>query len=126
MIELLDDMDWRHAFEYAGEEGKFGSYGTPQVDSVPGAQVDTSNFTREDVLVLYAADEGENDGPPWICYGLLKDGRYFYLEAGCDYTGWDCRAGGSATIGESKEQIERYAMTDRDRERLGVVLGDVR
>lgn len=58
---------------------------------------------------LYGISEGENDGQPWMCYGLLKDGRYFYLEAWCDYTGWDCQSGGSVTVADSKEECETYA-----------------
>ena len=55
-----------------------------------------------------------------MCYGQLNDGRWFYLEAGCDYTGWDCQAGGSVTIARTKEECENFAMTDESRSRMNV------
>ena len=120
MIEDLDTYDWRYAFEYAGEPG---AYGVKNIQAcIPGQPFDDTAFSREDVLILYGADEGENDGPAWICYGMLKDGRYFFLEAVCDYTGWDCVASGAVLVADNKQDITRFGMTDVDRRRLGVVL----
>lgn len=84
----LDDefSDWRSAFEYASGQGYGG--GTPEV-AAPGLKTDTKPFDECDVAELYGLAEGENEGPEWVCYGKLKDGRYFSLAAGCDYTGWD-------------------------------------
>ncbi len=38
---------------------------------------------------VLASEEGENDGRDWAALFLMRDGRYCFLEAGCDYTGWD-------------------------------------
>ena len=65
-----------------------------------------------------ALDEGANDGDDWICLGRLKTGRWFFLSAGCDYTGWDCQAGGRAYVSETRDLLERMAMTAEDRRRL--------
>lgn len=46
-------------------------------------------FKPEDVVYIVKAIEGENDGADWEMVGRLKDGRWFYIHAGCDYTGWD-------------------------------------
>lgn len=46
-------------------------------------------FGRRDVLRIYALSEGEKDERPWLCLGELRDGRFFFLRAGCDFTGWD-------------------------------------
>ena len=90
----------------------------------PGELVDIahSGFTAGDVAEITWIDEGENDGPSWIIGGRLHDGRWFFLSAGCDYTGWDCRAGGSAWVAATRADIAAFAMGDDDRRRLGVEL----
>lgn len=41
------------------------------------------------VTQVVHAVEGEPDETDWLAVGRWDDGRYFVLEAGCDYTGWD-------------------------------------
>lgn len=120
MLKLLDDYDWREAFSYAGEPHTCGG---PNINAVIGDEsVITEPFTREDVAEIIAYDEGINDGPDWIIFGKLNDGRYFFLEAGCDYTGWDCQAGGYTTVGLDYDDMVRFALGDGDRERLNIEL----
>jgi hypothetical protein len=76
MLKELDDYDWKEAFKYA------------QPDRVPGATVSGDTFTRDNVAEIAGLALGDNDGPDWIVYGRLADGRWFSLAAGCDYTGW--------------------------------------
>ena len=78
MIKELEGYDWSEAFEYG--------YPTP---AVPMAYIGLDSFTTEDVRSVAGSYEGENDGDSWMVYGELNDGRWFYLEAWCDYTGWD-------------------------------------
>lgn len=105
--EMRDDYDWANAFVYAGAAN---SVGEPSV--APGG------FSFDDISEIIASDEGANDGPSWIIAVLLKDGRFGFLTAGCDCTGWDCRAGGSAYVAVSYEQLCRFGMGDDDRARL--------
>lgn len=122
MLELLDDYDWREAFGYAGEPATCGTSAANVIPTLDCPDIDTSHFSREDVAeVLYSA-AGENDEEPWLCVGRLTDGRYFALEAGCDYTGWDCQAGGQAYVAHSPESVLRFGLGDRARERLGVTI----
>ena len=79
MLKELDSFDWQEVFK--------PEYATPSVP-VPCAPVPIGTFTRDDVAELYGQVDGDNDGPTWIAYGKLADGRYFFIEAGCDYTGW--------------------------------------
>lgn len=111
----LDNYDWKEAFGYAGEEGACGQAVIRPALPPDLHTYNLSPFTREDVALVCGLIEGENDGPPWRIYGQLKDGRWFYLEAGCDYTGWDCQAGGSATISDNKEELIRFGLDDRAR-----------
>ena len=120
MLEELDDYNWAEAFSYAGEPG----YGTPDVNSIEeGCSKDF--FTREDVKKIYGIQEGENDAEPWRIYGKLKDGRFFYLEAGCDYTGWDCQANGRAWVSSTKRNIIKNGLTEEARRIFGLIKDNV-
>ncbi len=47
-------------------------------------------------LVLLAGTNAINDDGSdmeWRWIGRIPDGRWFLVEAGCDYTGWDCQSG---------------------------------
>lgn len=79
-------------------------------------------MTVEDVVEITHASVGENDGPNWLCVGRLNDGQWFSMVAGCDYTGWDCKASGEILIGDSFEEVARFGLGNEDRERLGIVL----
>jgi hypothetical protein len=49
-------------------------------------------FNVEDIKKVLAVWEGENDGDDWRWVLELNDGRYVFLQGGCDYTGWDCQS----------------------------------
>lgn len=81
LITSLDEWkqngDWQCAFN----EAAGGGY---QWD---GENHDLGQIAN--VRAVIAMDEGQNDGPDWICLGEWADGRFFKMFAGCDYTGWD-------------------------------------
>lgn len=88
MLKELDDDDWACVFAYAGESDGH-SYGSANIDRAEGdAEVSVEPFTREDVAEIIAMDDGCNDGPDWIGVFRLNDGRFAFVSAGCDYTGW--------------------------------------
>lgn len=114
----FENYDWKEVFGYAGEKP---TYGRPSVvECIPGVEIDTSPFSRSDIEEIYFADEGYNDGPDWVVAGRLKDGRYFGLRAGCDYTGWDCQADGHARIARSYDEMIWFALDPDERERFGL------
>ena len=118
MLKEIDSYDWREAFGYAGEPDTEGS---PDIRSaVPGDYVSCLPFARQDVAEIFHSIDGENDGPPWRMIGLLHDGRYFYLEAGCGYTGWDCQAGGSASMANTLHECIHFGATAEARELFGI------
>jgi hypothetical protein len=45
-------------------------------------------FTLANVAETLYHRPGENDGPDWWCVVRLTDGRFAFLSAWCDYTGW--------------------------------------
>lgn len=80
MIEVdarIDDDDWKEVFDYADK---------PM--AVLQADVSCEGFTREDVAEIIAIEDGENDESEWIGVFRLNDGRFAFLTAGCDFTGW--------------------------------------
>ena len=101
MERLKNDYAWNEAFGFA-------------------------SFSVEDVASVLAESVGQNDGDSWLSFGQLKDGRYYFLSAWCDYTGWDCQSGGDSYESEDMEDVKRFGMSDQERKRLGIDLGDKR
>lgn len=96
MLTELDTYDWREAFVYADP------------------------YTIEDVVKIIVKDEGENDGPDWIGIFEVSDGKFILLRAGCDYTGWDCQAGGRVEIFDTLAQTcSKISLTMNEIARLG-------
>lgn len=86
-IEELSSLsgygDWFEVFKYS-DGGKSAPEATPGIE---GVSLDP--FGAGDVAEVLGSVEGENDESDWIMVGRLKDGRFFKVKAGCDYTGWD-------------------------------------
>lgn len=135
-LDKLTGYDWMRAFECCGvetdEQRKHWDcddyeysvrYNEPHVNVVLGSiAVESEPFTRDDILDLIACEAGENDGPEWVAVMRLKDGRYAFLEAGCDYTGWDCQSGGNAFVADTLERLVQYGMSEGARARLAAQL----
>lgn len=101
----LAGSDWDEAFGAAGDtlrtqilDGRvrgdpYGDMSTKYVDADirPGRDltVPLTTFDRTQIERVFSSFDGAHDGPDWRVLGQLRDGRYFYLRAGCDYTGWD-------------------------------------
>lgn len=87
MLDILNDendYDWRYVFAYAN-----GRMDKPEaIGGVVSYTGDLSPFDREDVEELYGLVDGDNNVANWVAVGKLKDGRFFSIRAGCDYTGW--------------------------------------
>lgn len=115
--------DWDEVFGYAGDP-RTASATTGPSDGRWEAEKPFSagGFGRQDVVEILAAQNGDNTGPDWIMFGKLQDGRYFFVYAGCDYTGWGCGEGGGAYVSDDPDEIIRWAMTNDDRQRLGIAL----
>jgi hypothetical protein len=125
---MYDDYDWSIVFAVANEgryRRPYGEQYEPNLRGKPkrveGATVNEDLFCLDDVLNIIDASVGENDGADWLVVGVLKDGRWFYIQAGCDYTGWDCRSSGHAHVGDTLQMIHQWGMTDEARQRLPLV-----
>lgn len=96
LTDLQSDYDWREAFQYA-----------------------PSGVSLGDVVQVLGREDGENDGQSWLGFFLLRDGRYLVLQASCDYTGWDCQAGGTGELYATRLAAIQ-SMGDTERYRLGL------
>jgi len=124
MFTELNNYDWAESFGYAGESGAC-EYALPEQPMFVEGVVSLAPITREDVEEIKHISLGENDERSWLIVGQVKDGRWFYLEAGCDYTGWDCQASGRCFVTESYEDLIRWAIGKSERERLGIELSEL-
>lgn len=98
--EFKEDYDWREALNFAP-------------------------FSMEDISEILAEDQGCNDGESWVCLVKLKNGSYGFVDAWCDYTGWDCQSGGTGEVHEDLEHLKRWEMNSSARRRLGVTIADL-
>ena len=87
VLPQLESYDWPEVFKYANGSSECEFGGRPE-PAIPADDIDCSTFDREDVEEIVAIIDGENDESDWLLCGRLKDGRWFALRAGCDYTGW--------------------------------------
>ncbi len=110
----------------------FGSDGNNDMCLIPGVRgYDWDNtFTaayqlginRFDVKMVIASAEGCKDERNWVGIFQLKDGRYLYVSAWCDFTGWECQSGGVADFRDTIDDVCRELCTDDDRHRMNIQL----
>ena len=117
------DWDWQEVLAYAGKDPCLqGQQPAPSPSPVTDSTMDCAPFGMADVAEVLHAREGDHDGPSWLVVLRLNDGRFAYIEAGCDYTGWDCQAGGSASVARTLPELIRFGMPEESRKDLGLKL----
>lgn len=118
--DFKNDYDWKEVLGYGGKDQTYAASKppTPVGDDPPSGEP----FGMDDIAEIIAAEAGENDGQEWVCALELVDGRYAYIEAGCDYTGWDCQTSGSAWVASDLHNLIRWGLTESARRRLGLPL----
>lgn len=82
-------------------------------------------FSMDDIAEIIACDEGENDGATWVAVVRLKRDAFGFVEAGCDYTGWDCQASGEGEVADTLEELQRWKMNASARRRLNMEIADL-
>lgn len=107
----IDDSDWEAAFAFAGSPHRCA-----------GSTCSVAPFDQEDVESIISLAWGENGLESWIGVFKLKDGRFAFLSAWCDNTGWDCRSGGSAWVADDLETLIQFGLGAADRARLELSL----
>jgi hypothetical protein len=117
--EMKADYDWREAFGYTGHVLR-GSERTNRPMLCAGATCTDDPVGIDDVGEIVAYENGENDEADWIGVFRLLDGRWLFLAAWCDFTGWDCQAGGQGWVAEDFERLCQFAINDSAASRLGI------
>ena len=69
-----------------------------------------------DLETIYAFQEGENDNEEWILLGQAQSGYYVFMEARCDYTGFDCQGGGTVALTDDWDKMWNYYMDENSRD----------
>jgi len=108
----IEGYDWEQAFRFCI---------VPNVSPVIESSARAGAFSRADVMRVVAVSEGVNDEYNWLCVVELNDGRFAFVSAGCDFTGWDCQASGYAMVDTDLQHLIRFGLGDNDRARLGLV-----
>jgi hypothetical protein len=80
--------------------------------------ISLASFCTAEIASILVSVEGENDGDYWMMIGTLKDGRWFFLSAGCDYTGWDCQAGGTVFVAPDEGTLMQFGVSAQEFLRL--------
>lgn len=126
--------NWEFAFQccgpaevsyMVGDEREYAAcYNNPSVSAAVGSTAPAHPFQRIDVAEVIATSDGENDGADWIGVFRLKDERFAFLTAGCDYTGWDCQSSGYAVVSHSFDHLVQFGLGEEDRVRLNLAVGE--
>lgn len=120
-IRQLFSYDWQCAFEYAGDDSASrAALASPNVSTCIGSTAPASDVLRSEVKRIIWISEGENDGRDWLIVTEQNDGRFAFLCAGCDYTGWDCQASGHCIVSHDLNHLVQYGLTDDARARFGI------
>ena len=116
LLDLYNDYDWNEVLAIAGF---WSGYNDTTFYCGYACVVPCDAFDKKEPIEIIAGSEGENDGPNWLI--VLKQGaRFVFIEAGCDYTGWDCQSGGSAFVADSLDRLIAFGLSDENAERLGL------
>jgi hypothetical protein len=109
--DIKNNYPWKQVFEFS-DGTNLDEFSEPS--NFP--------FQMEDVAEILNIEDGQNDGQSWIILVKLNNGLYGFLTAWCDYTGFDCQAGGHSYVSLSKEKLIRFGMGEDDRKRFGLSL----
>ena len=107
--EMRESCDWQEAFKYGAAPQPCAGYEGP-----------LNAVFLDDVEEVIAASDGYNDGPDWVCVVRLRDRRFAFLAAGCDYTGWGCQEGGQSWVHGDLDALVQFGCTTEARERMGL------
>jgi hypothetical protein len=125
MLVKLDNYDWESAFgEGPAEIGRRKIISRHTIEYSEASKGKIKGILRDDVSKILYMQDGENDKKDWIGIFELKDGRLISVESGCDYTGWDCQAGGTVTVSYNLKDLIQYGVSENARKRFGIVLED--
>jgi hypothetical protein len=114
--QFRDDGDWRTIFMDVRDTSGGNLLGGVDSASNPTTR-EVRSFKMSDVAEVIAVANGEKDELSWIGLFRTVGGFYLFVEAWCDYTGWDCQSGASAEWHTDLDQAKAM-ISDGSRARL--------
>lgn len=72
---------------------------------------DAGDFPRN-IAEYYWIQAGERDEESWYAVGKLNNGFYFFYEAACDYTGFECQGTMDLLVSKSYANLMTYGMPE--------------
>jgi hypothetical protein len=90
----------------------YSGYEMQMSDELPGEPVLPVNGFPKNIREWLWASPGSNDEAPWWLLGSLESGVYFFYDAWCDYTGFDCQGHMSIYASEKLETLIVKAMSE--------------
>lgn len=81
-------------------------------------KINCSSFSMKDIEKVLMSSEGENEIKDWMFAAKLKDGRFCFVSAGCDYTGWDCHSSGISLVASSWKTLFQFGISDGEKEKM--------
>jgi hypothetical protein len=123
---LIFDKEYRwhtHDFKYPFDS-LLNGIGSFDINSTRnGTNIEEfRNFLNETPDEIYYLQEGRNDGESWI-FVVKKGDVYYSFEASCDYTGFDCRGGGSFGYSKNWNTLWNYYMSGNVRNIMLLIYG---
>jgi len=112
----IDDYDWQQIFEGSDNDAPY----TRGPTHVRTKKIVDVHYTRADVVRVIATSDGEADEREWVGLFEMRDGKFVSVRAGCDYTGWDCRADGSSDVADTEGDAIAFGLTEAERTRLNL------
>lgn len=64
---------------------------------------------EDNIVRVLAVWEGENDEDDWRWVVDLDNGKFAFIQGGCDYTGWDCQSWATSVLTSTPEEAAWYA-----------------
>ena len=106
-----NEVDYKSAFRYPlssflCRDGHWTAYGSDEEIKEAFDQLET----------IYAYQEGENDEQAWILLGRTSDDDFVFMQASCDYTGFNCRGGGTVAVSDDWSTMWNMYMTESIRD----------
>jgi hypothetical protein len=112
--ERIRSYDWAAVFEFCGPIEGDSSHccGNEEINvsAALGSTASPAPFQRVDVADVIACSDGEHEDRSWVLVARLKDGRFAFVSASCDYTGWDCRSGGYAIVSHDLDHLKQFGI----------------
>jgi hypothetical protein len=113
-VKEIQELFQQYGF---GDTFEMGCGDLKKIDN--NEEISTHSIKVDDIESVISYDEGQNDGDNWIFIIKTYDGRYVFMSAGADYTGFGCQQWlNNSDISYSLTTLINFSLTDEDRSRL--------